>query len=104
MFLLVGGRGMKAVALPPVSFKIALCTRRRPSGTQRCMTDPAAGDLPLTSTRSTAILSREHHTYAAGSDDKSRIVLDARRQIRAGAYTLTLTTSHLTTILPVRIH
>ncbi len=41
--------------------------------------------------------------YAVGSDEKSWIALDVRHQVRAGAYTLTLTTSHLTTILPVRI-
>lgn len=41
--------------------------------------------------------------YAFSSEDKSRIAVDVRDQVRAGAYTLTLTTSHLTTLLPVRI-
>ena len=109
------GGGLRA--LPPAHFPIVLCTRasnnsspafavgasRKPSPT-RCATRMVTGAVPPTAaTRAQATLTRGRLTFAAGTAHKNRIVLNARRKVRAGAYTLTITAPHLVTTVAVAV-
>jgi hypothetical protein len=104
-------------ALPPARFRIVLCTSasktpspafagnasRKPSLT-RCRTRVVSGAVPpTTATRAQATLTRGRRTYAAGTAQKKRIVLNVRRTIATGAYTLTITAPHLITIVRVAV-
>ena len=63
----------------------------------KCTTKLVSSPVKFTASAARATLSRGRVIYATGSASASRLKLQARRVLRPGRYTLTLTSHHQTT-------
>jgi hypothetical protein len=97
-------------AVPTGSFKLTLCQLRAP-----CVTRRVTGPPPSGIRQAKVTLARDGRTYATETDTSGRIQLTARRPIRAGKYTLTISegprpsprrrraVTYLHTVVPITI-
>lgn len=87
---------------PGSGVSVSICTN---NGRYRCIARQlvTASTVPLTASRANVALARGSFIYATGTVRNGRILLRAKRQVRAGAYTLILSRPHDSTMLQVTI-
>jgi hypothetical protein len=97
----LSGVGGHRLSIPgPATSSVAVCTTAK---ARTCRGRKLDRPVPVPKGRAVVTLHRGHRTHATGTVAKRKIVLDRRRAIRRGRYTLTISRPHQVTIMKVEI-